>query len=392
MKKIIFYLLVFYCTTSKGQSNIFSFSDVIIGSGSGLKSAIDYTPYIPNSSTPMKYIRINFHFMLKTGHTSNFTETSDGVSSNSTYTGYYFAKTIVNTANYRLSINSKSNLPPSNTTPILAPKYCFVLDGVYFHEDEANYYYNNTAAVSRYSVNQGSVINVFMEGKNLLDGSSAHANMGSPCFIEFNGAWETYKELLLNPPYPNALNDFMWVKAGGICHEAGHNMGLFHTLMDGNGSCNLNAEDNCIDTPTGQQMITNFGAPQMCCLINGLNKTCCGWNDFGPFCSNNMMDYSGDIAITPNQLGIVHYAFSHYMLDYQVCKTLQNNLNVTTFSDDKILYSGNIVSIPSIAGTNMIVKSGQSKTITFSNSLTLNGGFEVQLGGELEVSNQNYCP
>ena len=152
MKKIItFCLIVLYCSNLKGQSNYPSpFSDVIIGSGNSLKSGIDYTSYIPNSSTSMNYIRVNFHFMLKSGHTGNFTETSDGVTSNSTYTGYYFAKTIVNTANYRLSINDKSNLPPGNTIPVLDPKYRFVLDGVYFHEDNANYNFGTSSAVSLY--------------------------------------------------------------------------------------------------------------------------------------------------------------------------------------------------------------------------------------------------
>ena len=218
--------------------------------------------------------------------------------------------------------------------------------------------------------------------------------MVSPCYIEFNGKWDIYKQYTLNPTYPGIIDDYLWVFAGGILHESGHNLGLYHTLMTGNGTCDLNAQDYCSDTPTGQEMITIYGAPQMCCNIGGVSKVCCGWNVTGPFCSNNMMDYSGITAITPDQLGRVHYALSSYMLGYNVCKMLQNDLNVTTFSDNQILFSGNNVSIPSttLSGTSMIIKSGQAKTIIFSNSLTLNPGFEVQLGGELDVSIQSYCP
>jgi hypothetical protein len=80
------------------------------------------------------------------------------------------------------------------------------------------------------------------------------------------------------------------------------------------------------------------------------------------------------------------------MLGYNVCKTLATDLNVTSFSDNQILFSGNNVKIPSSSCISMIVKSGQSKTIVFGNSLTLNPGFEVQLGGELNVSTQSNCP
>jgi len=43
--------------------------------------------YIPDATTPIKYIRVNIHFMLTNNGTDNFNETNDGLG-NSNYTGY----------------------------------------------------------------------------------------------------------------------------------------------------------------------------------------------------------------------------------------------------------------------------------------------------------------
>ena len=96
MKRLLLlFLIILYSSISKGQTDYFSFSDKTIGSEYVLKSGIDYSAYIPNATTPMKYIRVNFHFMQKTNGIGNFSETSDGITTNSLYTGYYFAKKII---------------------------------------------------------------------------------------------------------------------------------------------------------------------------------------------------------------------------------------------------------------------------------------------------------
>jgi len=376
-------MALLYFSISKSQT--YDFTDSIIGNVNGLKSGTDITPYIPNSSTLMKYVRVNFHFMLTTSG-GNFNTTSDGVSANSQYTGYYVAREMIETANSQLLMNEQANLPPNNTIPLLTPKYCFVLDGVYFNTDNANYYYGSSGAVSLYAINSNSVINVFVKGFTNSAGS-AHANMSSPCYIEFNGLWEAYKTAA------DGFAGFIWREATALVHEAGHNMSLYHTLLTPSGYCDLNAEDYCSDTPTGQEMISNYGAPQMCCQVNGKSKICCGFVERGTYCSNNIMDYSGLLSLTPQQLGRIHYALSTYMLNYNVCKTITNDLNITAFSDNQSLYSGQNVTIPasSISGTSIVVKSGHIKNIFVSNTLTLNPGFEVQLGGELFVSVQSYC-
>ena len=162
MKKFLLYLiLVLYSSISNGQSNAADFSDMIVGPPNGLKSGIIYSSYIPNSTTPMKYIRVNFHFMQKSGGIGNFTETSDGVTTNSIYTGYSLSKKIIELANSRLMQNQKSNLPPGNTIPIIDPKYSFVLEGVYYHIDDANYKFGSSNAISLYSVNKENSINIF---------------------------------------------------------------------------------------------------------------------------------------------------------------------------------------------------------------------------------------
>lgn len=82
--------------------------------------------YIPDEYTTTKYVRVNFHFMLKADSTLNFRPYDDGLG-NTSFTGYDYANTIVNKVNQRLATNEQMHLPQGNSTPCLDRKYRIVL-------------------------------------------------------------------------------------------------------------------------------------------------------------------------------------------------------------------------------------------------------------------------
>jgi hypothetical protein len=48
----------------------------------------------------------------------------------------------------------------------------------------------------------------------------------------------------------------------------------------------------------------------------GLPDPCCGSNGSGPHCTNNFMDYTGGVAMTPEQLGRVEFELMNNKFAY----------------------------------------------------------------------------
>lgn len=107
----------------------------------------NYTPN-PNrlNETPIKTIRVNFHFILKDDGTGNWRPNDAGMSCQDTWnTGYRMAKAIVNKANQLLETNIQMQIPLSNGTfpPVLPTRLRLELTaqpgehpdftGTYFH-------------------------------------------------------------------------------------------------------------------------------------------------------------------------------------------------------------------------------------------------------------------
>lgn len=101
--------------------------------------------YIPDSSTEVKYIKVNIHFMLKSDGTGNFRQYDDGMG-DTNYTGYNYARDLIREANINYANNRKMWLPPGNNTDSLQMKVRLILEGVYFHDSiNSNYYYDSTS-------------------------------------------------------------------------------------------------------------------------------------------------------------------------------------------------------------------------------------------------------
>ncbi len=127
--------------------------------------------YIPDDFTSMKYVKMNFHFMMKSDSTLNFTPYDDG-NGNCEFTAYDYSEILINYANSMLSQNGSMNLPPNNSTQVLNRKYRLKLEGIYFHYDDNSYaFYEypeilDPTEIAYFSVNADTEINVFFVYKD----------------------------------------------------------------------------------------------------------------------------------------------------------------------------------------------------------------------------------
>ncbi len=109
-------------------------------------------------------------------------------------------------------------------------------------------------------------------------------------YDRFCNKWNLYNNCLeLGIDWSN------WANAAGLMHESGHNLSLNHTILTPGGDCCNYCDDYCDNTPTIPEVIA----------LDGINPCALpAWNN--PDHSNNIMEYSGVDAITPDQLGRVH--------------------------------------------------------------------------------------
>jgi len=346
-----------------------------------IKSSFVYDP-----NTTMKYIKVNIHYMLKSNGTGNFTETSDGmVSTNSPYNGYTYAELLMNTVNQFISVNPQMKLPPNNTTPNYPIKYRYILSGVYFHRNSDFYYYPQDLhnIMSIYGVNAGSEINIFLENANGA-ANGGHANTTGSRYVEMRGVWEMYSQHY----YTNKLIS-TGAFASTLGHELGHNLGLTHTMRYYNGPCcptttsTSPCGDDCDDTPTRDQM-----------LLLGIDP-CCGSGVVSPTCDNNLMNYSGEQALTPCQLSKIFDNFtkdatSYGTKAYLACNFTTDVLNLCSIGTNQF-YNAKSINFPSVGCTNGIVPIGQHVTLVAKDNIFLNCGFEVPLSSQFEALILNAC-
>ncbi|HJW29734.1 MAG TPA: hypothetical protein VJ508_10910, partial [Saprospiraceae bacterium] len=136
----------------------------------------DPSVYVSNPALmPIRYIRVNFHFMNSTDGKYNMPEADV----------YAYAKDWLDAANYNLERNTKMFLPHGNNTPVLPIPYRYVLTpdpdvpgdkGVYYHVDDALCYAVKTGrernisdkrVITKYAVHPDSVLNIFVQTHQL---------------------------------------------------------------------------------------------------------------------------------------------------------------------------------------------------------------------------------
>ena len=307
--------------------------------------------YIPDDYTATKYVKINFHFMLKADSTLCFRPYDDGLG-NTSFTGYDYADTIVKLVNQRLATNEQMHLPQGNSTPRLERRYRVVLKGVYFHYDDYAYscYYQSTgymddSELASYSINPTTEINIFVLYNDNIAANGTYqsggsANMSNNRYVRMKASWQKYRD------YGTQV---FWSNSCTLLHEIGHNLGLHHTMLTSYGHCCDTCDDGLSDTPTIPE-ITGMGYP----------NPCPGWGDEGPNYSNNAMDYSGLVAMTPQQLGVIHYTLTHDMLNY-----LENNYCYINNVDNCVITDNADITWQNdrIMMSNLIIESGSKLTL-----------------------------
>ena len=265
-------------------------------------SCNDYNMYAPDAEhpehTPIKYVRVNIHFVNSPEGDMNFSEAE----------GKEFAKGLISSANWCLRNNKKMNLPVGNDTPVLPLRYQYILDeedsngGIYFHTTEKYFVCdkNNKNSQDPYStyskwhfdnfgVKKGETINIFfLEHPADSLGSPTYkdkqAGIGHITWSKVLGTYKAYKDYQKKPkkgetPIKSTIREYNRF----LNHELGHSLGLAHT-WSGN--------DGCEDTPNNGNCWNNNNPPTAECVV----------------ASNNVMDYNANqAAFTPCQIGKIQH-------------------------------------------------------------------------------------
>lgn len=274
--------------------------------------------YVPDEYTSELTVRINFHFILKSfTDPQNFTQTGDGgIYSDSLYyyqgdsiliTGPIYAQLVTDEMNRLLRSPIAPNQPPGNSLGITETKLQFYLAGTYFHEDSVLYRgCNNSLEVLdiAFAEEPNSTINCYHTNPldtDVLDGcgEGGVAEIGSNRLL-IKKAWRSNyavhlaSDMSAGLTFQEALTWRVHRAAILLLHELGHNLNLRHVQCNG-------SADECDDTPTNTELNAIYG-------IGNCNSTtdCCQIGAPGACCSNNIMAYFGDHALTPCQLGRIH--------------------------------------------------------------------------------------
>ncbi len=327
--------------------------------------AANYAPDAKHPEhTPIRWVRINAHIMNSSDSSRNFKGDE----------ARYFIRRVIETANYKLNENKQMHLPVGNNTPVLPPRFQWLLtgdadkpnhDGVYFHYDDQLFWINKKGPNSfhsrdvcdKYSVYADSIINIFFvehhpDSCKSKTYKASGDGIGYTNCVKIIGAYNTLQTNLANK-----MDNAFEVNVGGYAdllnHELGHSVGLPHTW---------NGQDGCDDTPP--------------------NNNCWNYNE-GKNCetevSNNIMDYNAfRNALTPCQIGRVHYNLSqtqqrqHAFAKPTWC---QRDPNATIY-----LQKGDTITWSSIKDLNgdLVIQSGAQLTLKCTLSMPPDSRIIVQ--------------
>ena len=237
--------------------------------------------------TPMRYIRVNVHWMHAADSLMPFSEDF----------ARRYAKNLLYAGNYDLNKNRQMFLPHGNATPVHPIRMQYVLtprtddpddDGIYFHYDEASCYYVHRGRnmnifrrdmFDKYGVQLDTVLNIFILPHH-------PDSLASPTYSNYSVGAALRNAIKIAGVYNNhqRYEDY-WDFRGILNHELGHILGLGHAWVN----------DGCDDTPVHKQECFSRGQPPPCDTLT----------------SNNVMDYAAESnAWTPCQLGKVHQRLS----------------------------------------------------------------------------------
>jgi hypothetical protein len=437
----LFIVLILTIKLSTGQSNFVCYTP----DPTSLKSATcnDWNTYaaVDPNNTEIKTVRITFHIIQKSDGSSNFIDNQASRT--------WLSVNLMNAINAKMGGLQPMNLPTSSPT-INDCRIRFSLANIYFWQDDYGWAYQQTQSFgdylhNSYVTNQASVsykdnsVHIFMSENTT--GKGRASGFGDKQWITLSGIYTKY------------LANNTWDTASLTCHELGHSLGLYHTwsgddcndtpnnpncwninepagctplsnnLMDYNAASNalticqtnkmhfylLGGVGNISDclvssvtvqTPTivGSDLICSSGTTYTLTNLQlGVTST---WNTSPTnFFQNNTgcSNVANVLPISSSVGGAGQISFNFDWQKYGTSSTSKNfwvgkatQLDLCTF--DRNIYQADNIYSPgtSCQPTSAIISSGKSVTM-IGGVVTLNGGFEVQLGGILEVKNTGGC-
>ncbi len=336
--------------------------------------SIDYAPTAVNpEQTPIKTIRMVWHFMLDDNGQGNFNDvdiTNAGHNNQSAFLIRFHNQ--INTT--LRSLSSLNRTDPNNPTPHIPDsriQFDMQQSDVFFHNN-TNQMNNPNGWISHYSqyvtnntsmTHKKDAIHVFFY-PDIVGAGSSWATLSNN-IVAHNGAFEIFSDST------NINNGRSWEVGGSLLHELFHCVGLKHTNNTGNGNCDSLADDGCDDTPSSQTL-----------------NPCPCWNLNSPDglpCSNNVMDYNiNKNGLSRCQLGKLHY-------------NLINNSTINKFLIEDFCQHQSTELITIQSGNNftwdntrylkgdLVIENNASLTIKCFVSLAHNSQIYIKAGGKLIV-------
>lgn len=344
--------------------------------------------YIPNEKTPIKTIRVSLHFILPQKDEIDSLRNFEPIRRDGLLNGYEYAEKLVNMANIIWVNNEKMRLMPNNNTPVLEPKVQLQLSGVSYIYDDGEY--RRFFKLHPYAKDEGfrnldptkGCIDVYVYNTDKVNDSGGVAGGIPEKYLAVRGGWLRYltdlKRMKADIPTYG-----LGVHAWTLNHELGHCMSLYHTVVWGE-------SDDCDDTPSVAE-ITAYADSL------GRDDTDCG-NSWEPVYdkktreeitkdayltkSNNLMDY-GNWAITPQQLGKIHYTLSHSLKDVTISNYEIDKLTISSMKRSDNSFTSKRIDI--VSTSHMEIEEGESMILN-SSEVSIQGDFSVQKGGYFVVN------
>lgn len=337
-------------------------------------TSIDYAPTADNpEQTPIKTVRMVWHFMCDDNGGGNFNDIDITNASHNNQSAYWVK--VMNEVNNRMgNLAALTRTDPNYPTPHIPDsriRFDIQQSNIFYHDNTAQMNDPNSFSSHyvQYVTNNSSMLyksealHVFFYPA-VYGGGTSWAYLNSNKVVH-NGDWVNFNST------SNTNNAMSWVTGGSLIHEMFHCLGLNHTNRNGGGSCNPNKNDGCDDTPSTE----------------ALNPCNC-WNGNGPDglpCSNNVMDYNASkSALSRCQIGKMHYNLINYS---SVNAYLIDNFCAHQASETITIQSGQNFTWENtryLKG-DLIIENGATLTIKCYVSFANNSKVYIEAGGKLIV-------